>query len=68
MQHSTYLTKEDVRAMLKFIEAFPESSERVTITSESGSGIGSVVSVSLDTVINRYKVKVSIDLIDEDSW
>ena len=61
------LHQEDIVSIQKFIQKYPES-EYITITVDSSSGIGSIVTVSLSTVINGDMVTVSKTIVDESSW
>ena len=61
------LHREDLNAILKFIEKYPES-DYVTISVDSSSGIGSVVKVSINNVINGDAVKITKAIVDESGW
>jgi hypothetical protein len=62
-----HLQRDDVSTILAFIEKYPQS-EYITISVDSSSGIGSIVKVSLPTVINGDAVVVEKTIVDESSW
>jgi len=61
------LHREDLNAITEFIEKYPES-DYVTISVDSSSGIGSVVKVSINNVINGDAVKITKAIVDESGW
>ena len=61
------LHREDLNAILKFIEKYPDS-DYITISVDSSSGIGSVVKVSINNVINGDAVTITKTIADESSW
>lgn len=61
------LHRDDIHEILKFMEKYPESNY-VTIEVDSSSGIGSIVSVSITTVLNGDMVVVKKTIVDESSW
>jgi len=61
------LHKEDLVAILAFSNKYPES-DYITISCDSSSGIGSLVSASLRTVINEDAVIITKQIVDESSW
>jgi len=61
------LHREDLNAILKFIEKYPES-DYVTISVDSSSGIGSVVRVAINNVINGDAVTITKAIVDESGW
>ena len=61
------LHREDLNAILKFIEKYPDS-DYITISVDSSSGIGSVVKVSINNVINGDAVKITKAIVDESGW
>ena len=54
-------------AIKTFCDKYPDS-DYVTITVDSSSGIGSIVKVSLPTVINGDFVIIEKTIVDESSW
>lgn len=61
------LHREDFEAILKFASKYPDS-DYLTIEVDSSSGIGSIVTVSLPTVLNGDLVTVQHTVVDESSW
>jgi len=61
------LHRDDVETILQFIKKYPDV-EYVTITSDSSSGIGSIVDASINTVINGDVVTLTKHIVDESSW
>jgi uncharacterized protein (DUF697 family) len=66
--NKVYLTKQDLREIIKFIDSFPDSGEMVTITVENDSGIGSIINASVDTTIKDHLVTVTKEIVNEESW
>jgi hypothetical protein len=61
------LHQEDLIAIKTFCDKYPDS-DYVTVTVDSSSGIGSIVKVSLPTVINGDMVIIEKTIVDESSW
>ena len=61
------LHREDLNAISKFIEKYP-GSDYITISVDSSSGIGSVVRVSINNVINDDAVTITKTIVDESGW
>lgn len=61
------LHREDFKVITEFIEKYPES-DFVTISVDSSSGIGSIVKVSINTVINGDAVMITKTVVDESGW
>ena len=61
------LHRDDVETILQFVKKYPDV-EYVTITSDSSSGIGSIVDASINTVINGDVVTLTKHIVDESSW
>jgi hypothetical protein len=61
------LHREDIKAITEFIEKYPES-DYVTISVDSSSGIGSIVKVSINNVINGDAVTITKTVVDESGW
>ena len=60
---------DDVKAIQAFIDRQEgATSEYITITVDSSSGIGSIIKVSLNAVVNGDLVEVTKTLVDESSW
>ncbi len=67
MKQEVSLHRDDLVAIKEFTEKYSES-DFITITVDSSSGIGSIVKVSLPTVINGDLVTISKTIVDESSW
>ena len=61
------LTQTDLIAIKEFCDKYPEA-EYITVTVDSSSGIGSIVKVSLPTVINGDYVTIEKTIVDQSSW
>lgn len=62
-----YLHKEDLQAIKQFMDAF--ESERVEVTSENSSGIGSVVKATIPSIeVKGILVNVTRVISDENDW
>jgi hypothetical protein len=61
------LHRDDLVAILAFSNKYPES-DYITVSVDSSSGIGSLVSASLRTVINEDPVIITKQIVDESSW
>ena len=62
-----HLHRDDLTAILEFLNKYPDQ-EYITITSDSSSGIGSIVKVSIKAPINGDFVTITKDIVDESSW
>lgn len=65
--NTIYLHRDDVETILQFIKKYPDV-EYITVTSDSSSGIGSIVDASITTVINGDVVTLTKHIVDESSW
>lgn len=61
------LQQKELLAIKEFCDKYPDS-EYVTIEVDSSSGIGSIVKVSLPTVVNGDFVTIVKTIADESSW
>ena len=61
------LHKDDLNAILEFANKYPDS-DYVTVSCDSSSGIGILVSASIRTVINEDPVIIIKQIVDESSW
>ena len=61
------LHKDDLNAILEFANKYPDS-DYVTVSCDSSSGIGILVSASLRAVINEDPVMITKQIVDESSW
>lgn len=68
MINTIYLHKEDIIAIQKFLDSFPDK-DIVQVTSDNSSGIGSIVRASvIGAMVNGNIVTVTKDIVDESSW
>ena len=67
MINTIHLHRDDVTTIAQFLNKYPDT-EYVTITSDSSSGIGSIIDASLKTVINGDFVTITKHIVDESSW
>jgi hypothetical protein len=61
------LHQENLLAIKEFCDKYPEA-DYVTISVDSSSGIGSIIKVSLPTVVNGDHVIIEKTIVDESSW
>ena len=61
------LHKDDLNAILEFANKYPDS-DYVTVSCDSSSGIGILVSASIRTVVNQDPVIITKQIVDESSW
>lgn len=61
------LHQEDLEAIKEFCDKYPEA-DYITIFVDSSSGIGSIVKVSLPTVINGDMVTIEKTIVDVSGW
>jgi hypothetical protein len=67
MTQEVVLHKDDLNAIIEFANKYPDS-DYVTVSCDSSSGIGILVSASIRTVINEDPVIVIKQIVDESSW
>jgi hypothetical protein len=67
MNKEVILSKEDLNKILQFANKYPDS-DYVTVSCDSSSGIGILVSASLRAVINEDPVIITKQIVDETSW
>jgi hypothetical protein len=67
MKKEVSIHRDDLIEMLKFSDKYPQS-DYLTISVDSSSGIGSIVDVSLNTVVNGDVVTITKHIVDETSW
>ena len=65
--NEVHLHKDDLIAILEFANKYPDS-DYVTVSCDSSSGIGILVSASLRAVINEDPVMITKQIVDESSW
>jgi len=61
------LLKEDIAIILEFANKYPEANF-ITISSNEPSGIGQIIKVSVETVINGDDVTITKTISDEKFW
>lgn len=61
------LQKEELELIVEFANKYPECSY-ITISSNDSSGIGSIIDVSVATVINGDDVIVTKTIANESNW
>jgi hypothetical protein len=61
------LHKDDLNAILEFASKYPDS-DYITVSCDSSSGIGILVSASLRAVVNEDPVIITKQIVDESSW
>jgi hypothetical protein len=61
------LSRQELIDIQKFLEAFPET-PRVTIECDDSSGIGTILTASVDVPINNYATTVTVSITDESDW
>jgi len=62
------LDKLELDAILTFVSKYPSSADYLKISVDSSSGIGSIVKVSVKTVINGDMVEIIKTITDESLW
>jgi hypothetical protein len=67
MTQEVHLHKDDLIAILEFANKYPDS-DFVTVSCDSSSGIGILVSASLRAIINQDPVIITKQIVDESSW
>jgi hypothetical protein len=61
------LHKDDLNAILEFANKYPDS-DYITVSCDTTSGIGILVSASLRATINQDPVIITKQIVDESSW
>ena len=61
------LSRQELIDIQKFIDAFPDT-PRVTIECDDTSGIGTILTASVDVPINNYATTVTVSITDESDW
>jgi hypothetical protein len=67
MTQEVILHKDDLKAIIEFASKYPES-DYITVSCDSSSGIGILVSASLRAIINEDAVIITKQIVDESSW
>ena len=61
------LHKDELNAIIEFANKYPDS-DYITVSTDSSSGIGILVSASLRAVVNEDAVIITKQIVDESSW
>jgi hypothetical protein len=67
MTKEVVLSKDDLNKILEFANKYPES-DYVTVSCDSTSGIGILVSASIRAIVNEDPVIITKQIVDESSW
>jgi len=67
MINEVILHKDDLKAIIEFANKYPDS-DFVTVSCDSSSGIGILVSASLRAIVNEDPVIITKQIVDESSW
>jgi hypothetical protein len=62
-----YITKEEVKKILAVMEEFPDAKSYI-LKSDSSSGIGSILTITMDMVINGRNAMVRVDISGVENW
>lgn len=62
-----YITKEEVEKILTVMEEFPDARSYL-LQSDNSSGIGSIMTLTMDMDINDRKAFVKVDISGVESW
>lgn len=64
-----WLHKDDLKEILEFMDSFETSNDVVLVTRDDSSGIGYILTVSLNGVMVKNQfVTVSKQIVDESGW
>jgi hypothetical protein len=61
------LSKQELIDIQKFLDTFPDA-PRVSIECDDSSGIGTILTASVDTQISTYTATVTVSITDESDW
>jgi hypothetical protein len=61
------LSRQELIDIQKFIDTFPNA-PRVTIECDDTSGIGTILTASVDVPISNYDTTVTVSITDESDW
>lgn len=67
MTQEVVLHKDDLNAIIEFANKYPDS-DYITVSCDSSSGIGILVSASLRAIVNQDAVIITKQIVDESSW
>jgi hypothetical protein len=61
------LSRQELIDIQKFVDTFPNA-PRVTIECDDSSGIGTILTASVDVPISNYDTTVTVSITDESDW
>jgi hypothetical protein len=61
------LSRQELIDIQKFIDTFPNA-PRVAIECDDTSGIGTILTASVDVPISTYNTTVTVSITDESDW
>jgi hypothetical protein len=61
------LSRQELIDIQKFVDTFPNA-PRVTIECDDSSGIGTILTASVDVPISNYDTTVTVSITDESNW
>jgi hypothetical protein len=61
------LSRQELIDIQKFLDTFPNA-PRVTIECDDSSGIGTILTASVDVPISNYDATVTVSITDESDW
>lgn len=62
-----YITKEEVKKILSVMEEFDDA-KSYRLEADNSSGIGSILTLTMDMVINERNAKVKVDISGVETW
>ena len=62
-----YITKQEVEKILAVMEEFPDASS-YKLEADNSSGIGSILSLTMDMHINTRPVQVKVEIAGVEVW
>ena len=62
-----YLHKQDVKDLQELFDKFPNI-ETIQVEQETGSGIGSVTTATIETEINGFYGKFTVEISGVENW
>jgi hypothetical protein len=62
-----YITYQEVKKILEIMEEFPDA-KSYKLESDNSSGIGSILSITMNTMMNGRNAHVRVDISDENDW
>lgn len=62
-----YITKEEVKKILSVMEEFDDA-KSYRLEADNSSGIGSILTLTMDMIINERNAKVKVDISGVETW